>query len=250
MKARPSDDSNGRYTNQFLEALLENHSIPYKYTQSMTEPFIYFMEACVTHPNSPRLNTPLKFIIAKDIVEAINKRGTVIFYDSEGVETLSTLLFGELKSLGLDLSRVIVLSAAKQSDNRLKSFFISHLGENLFNTLIRNKSASVQLMKKVRAQKPHKTFSILTGRADAIHKALLVKRVYDAGFLDDSIFSLVVVRHKMYRNLIPQVLVDQIPIYADSVVDHDDIIFDFVWTQFRAIPLTSEAYVNIIPSGT
>ena len=157
-KLGPSDDSNGRYTNQFLEALLENHSIPYKYTQSMTEPFIYFMDVCVCHPNSPRLNTPLKFIIIKDIVEAINKRGTVIFYDSEGVETLSTLLFGELKSLGLDLSRVIVLSAAKQSDNRLKSFFISHLGEIFFNTLIRNKSASVKLMNKVKAQKPHKTF--------------------------------------------------------------------------------------------
>ena len=246
----PYGESNGRYNNQFLESVFENHSIPYKYTQSMSEPFIYFMDVCVCHLDTPRLNTSLRFIITKEIVDALNKHGILVFYDSEGVGIINTLLFGELKSLGLDLSKVVVLSAAKQSDNRLKSFFISHLGEIFYNTLIRNKSASVKLMNRVRKQEPHKTFSILTGRADAIHKALLVKRVYNAGFLDDSIFSLVVVRHAMYRKLIPQVLVDRLPIYADAKVDNENSIFNLVFTQLGAIPLTSEAYVNIIPSGT
>ena len=246
----PYNDSNGRYNNKFLEAIFENHSIPYKYTQSMSQPFIYFMDVCVCHLDTPRLNTSLRFIITKQIVDAINNHGLLVFYDSEGVEVINTLLFCELRSLGLDLSKVVVLSAAKQFDNRLKSFFISHLGEIFFNTLIRNKSASVKLINKVRAQKPNKTFSILTGRADATHKALLVKRVYNAGFLDDSIFSLVVVRHAMYRKLIPQVLVDQLPIYADTKVDNVNSIFDLAFIQLGAIPLTSKSYINIIPSGT
>jgi hypothetical protein len=249
-KLNPYFNTNGRYTNQFFEMILENHSIPYMYTNSLNKPFVFFLETCLTSSTKPRLNTPLSSILSPDLVSHINKFGILILYDSEGYKTHSLIMYNELKSIGLDYSRVICLSASKQIDTRLTSFFIAHLGEELFNSFLRDRGKTIKMLKEVKNTSLHKKFTCLIGRGDSSHKALLAKRMYQKGFIKDSHFSLTLFHRKSYKKLVPSSLLDSMPITAEPRANSLEIAFDRQKTQHAHIKLASESYINIVPTST
>lgn len=249
-KLDPYNKANGRYTNQFLEMILENHHIPYRYTQSFDQPFIYFLETSLGSKNTPKLNTPLHKIITDNICEAINKRGILILYDSEGCKNHSTLMFSELRKLPLNSEKVICLSAAIQKDTRLQSFFILHLGEALFNSFIRNKGKTIKSLNLIKSLTPDKKFTCLVGRGDSSHKAFLAKKLFTNQLLEDSHFSLTLMYRKSYKRIVPKELVDNLPIYADSYISDKNIVYDLNWAQQSHLLLSAKSYVNIIPTAT
>ena len=249
-KLDPYNKSNGRYTNQFFEMILENHHISYKYTDSFNFPFIYFLETCLTSTNKPKLNTSLHRILTHEICDAINERGLLVLYDSEGYKSHTTLMHNELRFSNIDMSRVVCISAARQTDSRLTSFFISHLGEELYNSFLRNKSKTIKALRAVKDVKPYKTFTCLVGRGDSSHKALLAKRMFENNFIASSHFSLTLLYKQAYKKIIPKQLVNQIPIYAEPYTDDRDIVYDLVWAQYSHLKLASESYINIVPTST
>lgn len=246
----PYNNSNGRYTNQFFEMILENHDISYRYTKSYDQPFIYFIETCLTSKSKPKLNTPLNKIITDDICSAINSRGILILYDSEGYQNHSTIMLNELRNLPINLDKVICLGAAKQKDTRLRSFFISHLGEELYNSFLRNKSKTIKILKDIKNVSPHKNFTCLVGRGDSSHKALLAKKMYQRGFICDSHFSLTLLYRQSYKKIIPQELLGKMPIYAESSVPDKNIVYDLTWAQYSHLHLSRQSYISIIPTAT
>lgn len=246
----PYTNSNGRYTNQFLEMILENHKIPYKYTSSFDQPFIYFLETCLASKGTPKLNTPLHKIINNKICKAINKRGFLVLYDSEGCQNHSTLMYNELRNIPLNKDRVICVGAAIQQDTRLRSFFVSHLGEALYNSFVRNKGKTIKLVNSIRSITPDKNFTCLVGRGDSSHKAFLAKKLFMNNLVNDCHFSLTLLYRKSYKKIIPKHLVDNLPIYADSDVPDKNIVYDLSWAQQSHLLLSAKSFVNIIPTST
>ena len=246
----PYNNANGRYTNQFLEMILENHDISYRYTQSYTQPFVYFLETCLASKTKPRLNTPLSKIISPEIIEAINSRGLLIVYDSEGNKNHSTIMFNELKSVTINLDKVICISASRQSDDRLRSYFISHLGEELYNSFIRNKGKTIKALKSIKQIKPNKPYTCLMGRGDASHKAFLAKKLYYEGLIRDCHFSLTLLYRQAYKKIIPPELVAKIPIYAEDAVPDKNIVYDLTWAQYSHLHLAAQSFINIVPTST
>lgn len=249
-KLDPFNNSNGRYTNQFFEMILENHMIPYSYTDSYLQPFIYFLETCLSSKSKPRLNTSLSKIITPEICRAINKRGLLILYDSEGCNSHSSIMFNELRSLTIKLDKVICISASRQKDHRLCSYFISHLGEELYNSFIRNKSKTIKALKTVKQSVPNKPFICLTGRGDTAHKAFLVKKLYRDNLIKDCHFSLTLLYRQAYKKIIPPELVAKIPIYAEDAVPDKNIVYDLTWAQYAHLHLAAQSFINIVPTST
>ena len=85
-----------------------------------------------------RTNIPLSIVLTPDIVQAINNRGTLVLYESEGypLHIFGRLVTEILKS-GINLNKVVMIGSASYKDPRIETHYINHLEEYYYSKIIR-----------------------------------------------------------------------------------------------------------------
>ena len=216
------------FTNSFLEYLLESNNISYRYVNTTPSGFIYFLNVWMRPAANFRTNVPFSKILTKDIVNAINDRGTLVLYEAEGYTHTFGRIVTELLKSGINLNKVMMLGASIYEDPRVETHYINHLEECFYNKIIRNKAVFIKTIKNI----PSKTnyFTFLTGNANSIHKSYMVKKIYESKYFNDCIFSL----NNATSTLLPNSLLKKLPIQAIPYSeDHNDQIGNSLLDLFK-----------------
>jgi len=209
----PEEHKTTIFTNTFLEYLLESNNIAYRYVKDTPPGFIYFLQCWFNWEAGFRTNIPLSIVLTPDIVEAINNRGTLVLYESEGSVNIFGRLVTEILKSGINLNKVVMIGSASYKDPRIETHYINHLEEYYYSKIIRNRASFIRGLRS----KPIKTnyFTFLTGRSDSIHKEYMIKKIYHSKHFNKCIFSLI--RANRYSCIMPKELVEKTPIKATPV---------------------------------
>lgn len=178
-KGRPSDTQ--------LLAILDRSKTSYQYIDTFESGFIFFLQLIFEVGDNWSLVYPIEKVLTSEIVEQINKKGTLVLGDSESYDYSFNKVVNRLLKLGINLDKVIYISSSYKSDPRVKCFFLE---QSSWFDYYSNRRPTLDI------PKPSKTFNFLNGRTTSIHKMLLFNAVEKANLLDDCSYSLYKIQGK------------------------------------------------------
>jgi hypothetical protein len=213
---------------------IANHT--YSYTNEFINNFIFLIEYEVSTPIF-ELVIPLASIVNKEIANAINKNGYLVFFDNEGWLHMPSKLREQAVALGINEDKIIYITASP-SINYKHDIFYNYPEEDCFYKTV--SSIKYNKLSTISATKPTKLFTSLVGSANA-SKIHFLNKIINNNLFDHGNISLISVKPR-YEYLLCKKLLDSFPITIDKSTDY--------FPHFtNTLAICSTSYINIVHSS-
>lgn len=196
----------GRPNDLPIQSIIKRSGATYKYIDRFEPGFVFFLQLIFEVSANWSLVYPLDKVLTPDVVEHINKYGKLVLADNESYDYSFNKIVHLLTGLGVDLDRVVYISASANVDPRVKCFFIDCPSwYNWGHAKIPKADLKVD-----------KTFTVINGRTTSIHKMVFVNKFLASELTECSNYSLLRIDGK--ERFYSKDVVSRVPIKLD---DHD-----------------------------